>query len=92
MLDLTKKYQRNPHIVIKSIGGKQVALDTDNGSEYKLNEISYDMLEILSEPHTVGDFVTVMLAKYNVSKERFEADCETWFADALQKELIHRST
>jgi len=88
MLDLTRRYKRNPDIVIKSIGGKQVALNIDNGSEYKLNEISYDMLEALTQPMTVNDFVAVMLDKYDVSKERFMADGETWLADALQKELI----
>jgi hypothetical protein len=91
MLDLTQKYQRNPNIVIKSIGGKQVALNTDIGSEYKLNEVSYDMLEVLSQPITMNDFVATMLDKYNVSRERFTADCETWLADALQKELIQKS-
>lgn len=88
MLDLAQKYRRNPHVIIKSIGGSQVALNVDNGSEYKINEVSYDMLEAFSVPLTVPELVDIMLEQYNVSKERLMADSEKWFAEAMEKKLV----
>jgi hypothetical protein len=88
MLDLTQRFRRNPDIIIKNIGGMQVALNIEDGSEYKLNEISYDMLEALSTPLTICELVEILLQQYNVEKERLMMDSETWFTKALEKELI----
>lgn len=90
MLDLTKQYIRNPNIIIKSIGGKQFALNADNGSEYSVNGVSYDMLELLAKPQTGAELLEVMLGQYDVSRERLASDVEVWLADALQKELVQQ--
>jgi L-lactate utilization protein LutC len=71
-----------------SIGKSQVALDTETGSEYKLNEVSYDMLEQLSTEKTVEELINVMTQIYNVSKETMSSDCEEWLPTALEKGLV----
>jgi hypothetical protein len=88
MLDLTKKYKRNPDVIIKNIGKTQIALNTESGSEYKLNEVSYDMLEQLSSGLSVETLIEKMTQLYDVSKETMTADCEKWLSVALEKELI----
>jgi radical SAM superfamily enzyme YgiQ (UPF0313 family) len=57
MLDLTQRYKRNPDVIIKNIGKSQIALNTETGSEYKLNEVSYDMLEQLSAEKTIDELI-----------------------------------
>jgi hypothetical protein len=90
MLDMNDHYKRNNNIIIKSLGGKQWALNMDNGGEYALNEVSYKLLTLLTKPHSIEALVSEIIANYDVSREVLIDDCKVWLQIALEKELIEK--
>ncbi|MDR0681025.1 MAG: PqqD family protein [Dysgonamonadaceae bacterium] len=85
---MKRLYQRNENIIIRKLGKNQWALDMETGSEYGLNEISFDMLNILSAPHSVDELLNEIINVYNVSRDALVEDCNTWLETALQKGLV----
>lgn len=47
MLDIEKKYVLKDNILLKSINDSFFALDTNIGTQYRLNRVSYDLLSSL---------------------------------------------
>jgi hypothetical protein len=90
MLDMNDRYKRNNNIIIKSLGGKQWALNMDNGGEYALNEVSYELLALLAIPHGIDALVSEIIANYDVSRKVLIDDCKVWLQIALEKELIEK--
>jgi hypothetical protein len=88
MLDVKGRYQRNENIIIKRLGKNQWALDMETGSEYGLNEISFDMLNILSTPHSIDELLNEIINIYDISRDVLAEDCNTWLAIALQKKIV----
>jgi hypothetical protein len=88
VLDVKVLYRRNENIIIRKLGKNQWALNMETGSEYALNEISFDMLNILSMPHSVDDLLNEIIESYDVSRDVLTEDCTAWLAIALQKGLI----
>jgi hypothetical protein len=88
MLDVKGLYRRNENVIIKKLGKNQWALNMETGSEYALNEISFDMLNILSTPHSIDELLNEILNTYDVSRNVLTEDCNTWLAAALQKGLV----
>jgi hypothetical protein len=88
MLDIRQCYKRKDTIAIRKVGDKQWALDTENGSEYAINNTVYDLLDMLSEPLTVADITNKMVASYDVSKTVFLEDLDNWLLLALKKGLV----
>jgi hypothetical protein len=88
VLDVKVLYRRNENIIIRKLGKNQWALDMETGSEYDLNEIAFDMLNILSMPHSVDALLDEIIDSYDVSKDVLAKDCTTWLRIALQKGLI----
>jgi hypothetical protein len=88
VLDVKVFYRRNENIIIRKLGKNQWALNMETGSEYDLNEISFDMLNILSTPHSVDDMLNEIIATYDVSQDVLTEDYTAWLVIALQKGLI----
>lgn len=91
MLDMNQKFIRRNCIIIKKMGDMCFALDTDTGSEYKINEVSYDILEMLAEPISILELIDRMMDTYDVSKDRVTQDCENWIEFALAHKIIENS-
>jgi hypothetical protein len=87
-MDVKGIYRRNENIIIKILGKNQWALNMETGCEYGLNEISFDMLNILSTPHSVDELLNEIINIYDVSRDVLAKDCNTWLAAALQKGLV----
>jgi hypothetical protein len=88
MLDVKGLYRRNENVIIRKLGKNQWALNMETGSEYGLNEISFDMLNILSRPHSIDELLNEIISNYDVSRDVLAEDCNTWLAAALQKGLV----
>jgi ubiquitin-protein ligase len=91
MLDVTEFYKRNENIIIKKLGGKQWALNMETGSECTINNVAYDILNILSTPHTMDEIVFEIINFYDVSRETFIEDCKAWMRIALEKGLVEEA-
>jgi hypothetical protein len=90
MLDLNVYYKRHKNIIIKNLGGKQWALDMETGNEYTLNEVSYDLLNILATPQNADSLTEAMMNIYEVSRDKVVHDCEEWILYALGRGIIEQ--
>ncbi|MFW5972914.1 MAG: PqqD family peptide modification chaperone [Bacteroidota bacterium] len=60
--------------VSSSLGDEAVVLNFENGVYYGLNPVSARIMELLSEPRSVGDILDTLLEEYEVERERCRAD------------------
>lgn len=88
MLDLTKKYQINDNIVLRSVGNKYWALDVEKGNQYRLNDVSYFMLDLFREPSTIEDIISTVEKEYVVGRDQLIADCSVMMQTAINKKIL----
>lgn len=88
MLDLNKKYQINDKIVLRKIDTKCWALNIENGNQYRLNDVSYFVLDSFREVATVADVISVVQKEYSVDKERLIADVSSMLQTAVNKNIL----
>lgn len=88
MLDLTQKYQLNEKIVLRKIDSKCWALNVENGNQYRLNEVSYLILDSFREASTVEAMISVVEKEYAVDRDRLIADCSLMIQTAVDKNIL----
>jgi hypothetical protein len=88
MLDLSKQYRLNTDIVLKKINDKHWALSTKTGNQYKLNELSYFILNELTESRTVDELTAFVISIYNISAQNFSQDCIELIEGAVNTGLV----
>lgn len=90
MLDLTEILVLDTDIVLRGVGNKYWALNSKNGNQYQLNEVSYFMLEVFRKPTDIKTLIDVMLSEYKVERKRLEADCDTFIDYATHKNILKK--
>ena len=88
MLDLTKKFQLKEEIVLRKIDSKCWALNVENGNQYRLNEVSYLILDSFRDASTVEEMIAIAKKEYAVDKERLIADCSLMIQTAVDKNIL----
>lgn len=88
MLDLMKKFQLNEKIVLRKIDSKCWALNVENGNQYRLNEVSYLILDSFRDTSAVEEVITIVEKEYAVDKERLIADCSSMIQTAVDKNIL----
>lgn len=88
MLDLTQKYQLNEKIVLRKIDSKCWALNVENGNQYRLNEVSYLILDSFREASAVEAMISVVEKEYAVDREQLIADCSLMIQTAIDKNIL----
>lgn len=88
MLDLTKKFQLNEKIVLRKIDSKCWALNVENGNQYRLNEVSYLILDSFRDTSAVEEVITIVEKEYAVDRERLIADCSSMIQTAVDKNIL----
>lgn len=88
MLDLNKKYQINDKIVLRKIDTRCWALNIENGNQYRLNEVSYFILDLFREASAVSDIFPVVQKEYSVDKDQLIADCTSMVQNAVNKNIL----
>lgn len=88
MLDLTKKFQLNEKIVLRKIDSKCWALNIENGNQYRLNEVSYLILDSFRDTSAVEEVITIVEKEYAVDRERLIADCSSMIQTAVDKNIL----
>lgn len=88
MLDLTKKFQLNEKIVLRKIDSKCWALNVENGNQYRLNEVSYLILDSFRDTSTVEEMIAIVEKEYAVDRERLIADCSLMIQTAIDKNIL----
>lgn len=88
MLELNNVYVLNPNIILRGINNKYWALDTKSGSQFRLNQLSYDLLSFIDGKKAIKDIIEEQSKRYNVEKEVFEKDVLNFLETALEKEFF----
>lgn len=88
MLDLTKKYQINDKIVLRKIECKCWALNVENGNQYRLNEVSYFILDLFREASAAEAVVSAVEKEYAVDRDQLIADCSLMIQTAIDKNIL----
>jgi hypothetical protein len=88
MLDIDTVIELHKNIVLRGIGDKYWALDVSTGNQYKLNEVSFFILEIFRKPHTTSKAIEVIMNEYNVTRERVVEDCRKILQFAVKNNII----
>ena len=72
MLDLTKEYKVKGEIVLRTVNNNYWALNTSNGNQYKLNEVSYFIINQMIENATTIELIAQKaVSEYKVSFDEF---------------------
>ena len=88
MLDIKTILMLEKNIILRSIGKKYWALDTSNGNQYRLNEVSYFILELFHQPLSIEKAMEPVLKEYDVERERLIADCENLWQFAVSRKIL----
>lgn len=88
MLDLMRKFQLNEKIVLRKIDSKCWALNVENGNQYRLNEVSYLILDSFREISTIEKMIAIVEKEYAVDKARLIADCSIMIQTAIDKNIL----
>lgn len=86
MLDM--KLMLNSDIVLRNVGNKYWALDTKNGNQYKLNEVSFFILNVFRKPKFFHETIEIVAKEYDVDIKRLYDDCNKVLQYAMEKEII----
>ena len=73
---------------IKKIDSKCWALNVENGNQYRLNEVSYLILDSFRDASTVEEMIAIVKKEYAVDKERLIADCSLMIQTAVDKNIL----
>ena len=88
MLDLGCVLRLKKDIVLRELADKHWALNVKDGTQYRLNETAYFMLDRLRAEKSVGQLLDEVLNEYNVARTRLEKDCVTVFSQAISNGLV----
>ena len=92
MLDLRKSFCLSDTIVLRGLANKFWALDIVSGNQYKLNEVSYFILNLLRIPMAVEQLIEEIRKVYEVAYEQVVADCFIVLQFAKEKNIIKEVT
>lgn len=89
MLDLTKEYKVKGEIVLRTVNNNYWALNTSNGNQYKLNEVSYFIInQMIENRTTIEQIAQKAVSEYKVSFDQFVEDCKLMIQVALENQIV----
>lgn len=88
MLDLKQKYKLNDNIILRRIDDKCWALNIENGNQYRLNDTSYFILDLLRETSTIENIIFIIQNEYKVTREQLIADISLMLQVAINKNIL----
>lgn len=88
MLDMNSMHLLERSIVLRGIGDKYWALDISSGNQYRLNEVSHFILNLLRVQMSTDQVVEEILREYEVDRDQATADCSNVIRFAIEKNII----
>ena len=82
---------RGEEIAAKVIDGEAIIINLANGIYYSMDKVGGLIWEMIEAKHTVEEMITATVARYDVSRERAQADIEALVDEILRENLITAS-
>jgi hypothetical protein len=91
MTDLTleTRLQRNPEQIFTDMDGDTVMLNVEQGSYFGIGGTGNRIWELLAEPQTAAQLVTVICNEFEVEKAECESDVVNFCQSLLEHDLAH---
>lgn len=87
-METNKIFTLNTNFILKGINKKFWALNTETGSQYRLNELSFDILSAIDGQTTIGMIIENQLKKYAVERDVLTNDIFKFIEIAMEKGFI----
>lgn len=88
MLDMNRLLLLEDSIVLRGIGEKYWALNTSSGNQYRLNDVSYFILNLLRTQMSTTQVVDEILREYEVAREKAVTDCRSVLQFAIENAIV----
>lgn len=88
MLEVNNICKINENIILKGINKKFWALDSKSGTQYKLNELSFDILSLMNGSKSIGEIIEIQYHKYNVEKDLLTKDILSFVNKSYEKGIL----
>ena len=73
-LDLSRRIAIRPDVLARSVGAETVILDLASGTYFGLDPVGARVWALSQRGSTLGEICDTLVAEYDVSRERLEAD------------------
>ena len=80
-----EKYSRNNHIIDGTLDDHQIMMLPDKGKYFGLNPVGKRLWELMEQPKTMEELVSVLLSEYEVT----ENQCRKEITEFLQKAVLY---
>ena len=88
MINKDSIVQKNESIITSELEGKAVMMSIENGQYYGFDEIATDIWTSIDTPIAIGELVSRLTEKYDVSKERCEESVIAFLTKLYNENLI----
>lgn len=88
MLDLNTVLELSNDIVLRGVGEKYWALNVSTGNQYKINEVSYFILNQFRTPRSIELMIEEVAKEYSVTRAQLEVDCMKVLQFAVNQTLV----
>ena len=88
MLDINRPLLLDDSIVLRGLGNKYWALNTSSGNQYRLNDVSCFILNLLRIQMSTEQVVEEVLREYAVAREQAEVDCRRVLQYAVENSIV----
>lgn len=90
--DLSQKITRHPDMLSAEIGGEAVMMSIEKGAYYGLNPVATRIWELIEQPLSQAELVTVLLQEFEVTPEQLAADVSVFVADMLERGIAQEAS
>jgi len=88
MINRDSIVRKNESIITAELDGKAVMMSIENGKYYGFDEIATDIWESLDAPIAVGELISKLTEKYDVTTERCEESVIAFLTKLYNENLI----
>lgn len=83
--DIVMQSQGN---IVSDMDGEKVMLSISNGKYYNLGKVGGDIWELMKEPISISELVTILQAQYNVEQKECEEQVSTFLNELMEEGLV----
>lgn len=85
------RYSRSASVVEAEIGDTLVALEPVSGQFHEFNEVAARVWQLLEQPRSVDDLVTILVSEYEVAPQRCRQAVIDFLGQAQRDGLVQES-
>lgn len=88
-ININDKFKLKDSVSVRNILGETFfMLDSETGKQYNLNEMEYEIIEMISKGMTFSETVENITLNYNAPKEQITDDLKEYFVSLIEAGLI----